>query len=243
MAGFFRSMGRIMGGGLRKAEWLAASLTGTEEDAVTAEQRAGRDLALAFLQQCQLDPDSEAVSFLAEMHDLLTAPLQDRRRKFTIRSVLYPEPNAFAFPGGYLFVSRSLLALCQGDADSIAFVLGHEMGHVVHRHCVDRIMTSSLLAGALSRLPVGGFVGRSVIQLVTSLLNQGYSRDQELEADQFGVRLARAAGFDPQGAVRLLLRLGSMTGDPGGPLRYFSSHPPVEVRIAAINHVLRKQLS
>src|SRR5689334_16192341 len=106
MAGFFKNMGRMVGGGLRKAEWLAASLTGTEEDAVTAEERVGRDLALAFLQQCQLDPDSEAIAFLAEMHDLLTARLQDRRRKFTIRSVLYPEPNAFAFPGGYLFVSR-----------------------------------------------------------------------------------------------------------------------------------------
>jgi predicted Zn-dependent protease len=243
MTGFFRNMGRMLGGGLRKADWLAASLTGTEEDASTAEQRVGRDLAQAFLQQCRLDPDPEAIAFLADMHDLLTATLQGKRRQFVIRSVLSAEPNAFAFPGGYIFVTRSLLALCQGDAAAIAFVLGHEMGHVVRRHAVDRVMTSSVLTGTLGRLPVGGLLGRSLIQLASSLLNQGYSRDQELEADAFGVRVARCAGFDPQGAVRLLDRLDRLAGrtaDPAGVSRYFSSHPPFGERIAAINRALRE---
>ena len=70
-----------------------------------------------------------------------------------------------------------------------------------------KLMTNSVLKGALQRLPVGGLIGKSLLGAASSLLSQGYSRDQELDADRFAGRLAALAGFEAEGGVRLLDRL------------------------------------
>jgi Zn-dependent protease with chaperone function len=135
-------------------------------------------------------------------------------------------------------VTRPLLALC--DEDELAFVLGHEMGHVLLRHAIDRVMAHSALNAAVGRLAAGGGVfGRSLAGVAAALLSQGYSQDQELDADRAGVRLARAAGFDPAAGARLLGRLAGVRGDLAGLSRYFSSHPPFEVRISHLGRVAR----
>src|SRR5205823_6424711 len=113
-------------------------------------------------------------------------------------AVRAPEINAFALPGGYVFVTRRLLDFSRWDHAELAFVLGHEMGHVVKRHAIERLMANALFGGIAARLPVGGAVLRPhVAALLSTLLRQGYSREQELEADAFGARVAHAAGFDP----------------------------------------------
>jgi predicted Zn-dependent protease len=99
------------------------------------------------------------------------------------------------------------------------------------------MMADSFLSGVLGRLPLGGGLLRpQIAALLSTLLRQGYSQEQELEADAAGLELARAAGFDAGGARRVLARLGA----PADPLlfSYFATHPPLEVRLA---HLERRQ--
>jgi predicted Zn-dependent protease len=230
----------MVGPQLRKADWLYRSLTGTEAEAIRAELAVGRDLAGAVAQQLEIDPEPAAGQLLDEVRARLGACLTNRQRQFTVRAVRSPEVNAFALPGGFVFVTRPLLEFCRWDADETAFVLGHEMAHVVLRHAIERLMASSAVRAALSRWgPAGGVLRQPVAGLAAALLNQGYSQDQELEADRLAVRLARAAGFDATAAARLLARLHAPAGDRSVVGSYFSSHPPLEVRRQQVRRALR----
>jgi len=234
LAGFFYKLGRFLGHQSRKANWAFRSLTGTEAEAVRAETAVGHDLARDVLEQTEADPDPEVARWLAEVGGLLAGALGQKERVFVFRSLLVPEPNAFALPGGFIFVTRALLRLCQGSHDDLAFILGHEMAHVICGHAMERLVARSLIGTAVGRLnpfrllrgPMGG--------LMSVLLQQGYSQDQELEADRVGTELARRAGFDPDAGPRLFEKLRQLFAGPGELAGYFSSHPPWEVRINSL---------
>lgn len=107
--------------------------------------------------------------------------------------------NAFALPGGHVFVGLGLLRQMTSE-DELAFVLGHEIEHIDHYHAAERIQIEAQLqrfdldaVAALAQIPLG-------------LWQAGYSKEQELEADREGLRLAAAAGYSPEGAVKLLER-------------------------------------
>jgi predicted Zn-dependent protease len=238
MAGFFYNLGRMVGPKVRKAEWVVRSLTGSEAEAVRAEQTVGRDLARAFLEQLEADPDPAAREHLDYLAAKLTAGQRDRRWGFRFTAVRAPEMNAFALPGGYVFVTRRLLEVCSWDHAELAFVLGHEMGHVVKRHAIERLMANTLFNGVAARLPVGGRLLRPhVAALLSNLLQQGYSREQELEADEFGARAAAAAGFDPAAGRRVLVRLAAESAAEPLLSGYFASHPPLDVRLRHLETV------
>jgi beta-barrel assembly-enhancing protease len=234
MGNFFYNLGRTVGPNLRKANWVLNSLTGSEADAIRAEHAVGRDLAQAFVQQVELDPDPAIRQRIDSIGQRLAGCLKERQHRFWFGVVHSTEINAYALPGGFIFAMRALLESCQWDPDEIAFLLGHEMAHVVKRHAIDRLMANSIISGGLGRLPVGGPLRAPFIQLAASLLSQGYSQDCELEADRLGAKLARAAGFDPAGAVRLLNRLRSLPSEALLLSSYLSSHPPVDARIRAV---------
>jgi predicted Zn-dependent protease len=225
MAGFLRGLGKFIGEQSRKAGWMFRSLTGTKEDAWKSEQAVGRDLARTLLAQVEVDPDPAVARWLDEIGGVLTGALRPPGRQFVFRSLLLPEPNAFALPGGYIFATRSLLRLCQRSHDDLAFVLGHEIGHVVRGHAMERLIAGSLLGASvrLLRVPVSG--------LLSTLLQQGYAQDQELEADREAVHLSRRAGFDATAGVRLLEQLRFSLAGPTELMGYFASHPPWDVRL------------
>jgi predicted Zn-dependent protease len=234
MRGFFYKLGRLVGPKVRQANWVMSSLTGTEADAVQAEYRVGCDLAQSFLAQMERESDPAICHLLDEIGGRLAACVKDRQRRFTFHAVRAGEINAYALPGGFVFLMRPLLALCQWDRDEIAFVIGHEMGHVIKRHAIHRLMASSLIRGSLGRLPVGGVLAAPARTMAATLLNQGYSQDQELEADALAVRLVQAAGYDARAGLRLLERFRTMPTEALQLSSYFSSHPPVDVRLRQV---------
>lgn len=121
-----------------------------------------------------------------------------------------PVRNAFAVPGGYVYVTRELLALMNSE-DELAFVLGHEMGHVAARHGQKRQTRSTIgsLGAVLAQVLTGSdLVGQVAGQVGQGLL-LGYSRGQENESDQLGVRYLSAAGYDPYAAPRMLSAMGA----------------------------------
>lgn len=240
MAGFFRNLGKMVGQNYRKADWLVRSMVGTETEAMEAEQAVGKDLAMAFAKENTLDPDPKSQQFLEKVSARLLECVVDPRRQFAFHSVEKPELNALAMPGGYIFVMRPLLDVCEWNEDEIAFVLGHEMGHVILKHTINRIMANTAVNTAFLRFPLGGLLGMGILHVVTELLDQGYSREQELDADGFGVKIAGYAGFDPHAGKRALSRLAQLPTEKWFGSTYFSSHPEWETRLANIDKVIEQ---
>jgi predicted Zn-dependent protease len=139
---------------------------------------------------------------------------------FTITTLNSPVMNAFAVPGGYVYITRQLLGLMDDEAE-LASVLGHEIGHIAARHSERRQSTTTrnTILGALGQILVGAVAGNSGLgQLLqqgigqgTQALTLGFSREQEFEADQLGISYMTAAGYDPNAAASLLASLGAAT--------------------------------
>lgn len=151
-----------------------------------------------------------------------------------------PDPNAFALPGGHVYVSRGLLALVN-EEDELANVLGHEIAHVAARHAVRRITVATpfalltgipaLLTGIVSPALGEGIAGAGA--LVGGLVLAPYSRDQEREADRLGMELAARGGWDPGAMSRFLTTLerDERAAGPDGGLSWFATHPATADRV------------
>jgi predicted Zn-dependent protease len=238
----FYNLGRRVGPKLRKAQWMWASFAGTEAEAIRLEHVVGLDLADEAGRQVALDRDPRTRQALDEVGRRLAACVANRLRSFHFDAFATGEPNAFALPGGFIFVSRSILELCRWDPSEMAFILAHEMGHVVRGHAIERIVTHTAVSVASRAAPVRGALGGWLKTVGIQYLQTAYSRDQELEADRLGVRLLRAAGFEPEGALRLLARLAELkrSAEPSGLGEYFSTHPTAEIRIESLRRFLAK---
>lgn len=236
----FYNLGRQMGPKVRKARWMWASFTGTEAEAIRLEHGVGLDLADEARQQLPLDPDPRTRQVLEEVGRRLAACVANRLRSFRFEAFATGEPNAFALPGGFIFVSRSILDLCQWDKNEVAFILAHEMGHVIRGHAIERIVTNTAVAAASRATPIRGALGGWLKTVGVQYLQTAYSRDHELEADRLGVRLLLAADFEPSGAIRLLARLADLkrAAEPSSLGEYFSTHPTSEIRIQSIRRFL-----
>ena len=242
MGGLFYSLGRKVGPKVRKARWMWQSIAGSEADALAVEHEVGRDLAGEIRRQLSCGRSPETDQILAEAGRRLAACVANKARTFNFETLDGPEPNAFALPGGFIFVSRSLVELCRHDRNEVAFILGHEMGHVIRGHAMSRIVSNSAIAVASRAAPIHGLLAGWLHRVGVQFLESAYSQDIESEADRFGVHLVAAAGYDPRACVQLLSRLAGLSSpahqfDLGG---YFSSHPPFDVRINRIGHLLRK---
>jgi predicted Zn-dependent protease len=241
MTSIFYRLGKMVGPQLRQANWFFRSLTDTEAEALRAETAVGRDLASSLLQQMELDRTPAVEALLADLKWRLAQSLRNRPRQFYFYAVNVPEINAFALPGGYVFVTRPLLEFCRWNPDELAFILGHEIAHIVQGHVMNRMLADSMIRVALRRLtPAGGLLGQPIAGLAANMLNKGYSQDQELEADRVGVQLAAHAGFDPTAAARLFARLASLGGNRSPLGGYFSMHPSLEIRIQHLNRFTRR---
>ena len=150
--------------------------------------------------------------------------------------------NAFALPGGYVYVTRGLLALVNDEAE-LAGVLGHEIGHVEARHSAQR--QTAAVGTSLLGAVVGAVVGNDAVSQVLGLGQKGflasYSRDQEYEADKLGVRALARSGYDPYAQADFLqsmdaemkLQARRAGSSYQGGTNWFASHPPTPDRVRA----------
>ncbi|MFC1714779.1 M48 family metalloprotease [Candidatus Poribacteria bacterium] len=152
--------------------------------------------------------------------------------------------NAFALPGGYIYITRGLLIKLENEAQ-LASVLGHEIGHVTARHGAKRL--TNTLGFNLGLLVVDQVASgkesyrkwRGLIMTSSSILfatvSLGYGRKDEFQADELGTSYAYKAGYEPEGMVQLLEVLKSMhSREPSSVEVFFSSHPRSSDRIAAV---------
>lgn len=175
--------------------------------------------------------------------------LGNARSDFTVTLLNSPVNNAFAIPGGYVYVTRQLVALMNNEAE-LAGVLGHEVGHVAARHSQKRESAAtrnsilgvlgSVLAGAVLGNSALGQLGQKIFSTGSQLLTLKYSRGQETEADSLGVTYLRRAGYDPHAMGTVLRSLAQqtaldarLTGSADKVPEWASTHPDPASRVTA----------
>jgi predicted Zn-dependent protease len=239
VSGFFYNLGRALGPQIRRGKWIWQSLTGSEEDAAKLEREVGRDIANEIRRRAKLDTDPQIARVLNETGARLADCLTNKRYKFSVQSLAGGTANAFALPGGFIFVNRSLIELCERNMDEVAFILGHEMGHVVRGHAINRIITNSAVT-AVGAAAWRGLAGAWLQKVGLQFLQSAYSREQELEADELAARLIVAAGYNREAPEVVLSRLAGLKRDniELAVGKYFSSHPAFGERVENIRHIL-----
>jgi predicted Zn-dependent protease len=163
----------------------------------------------------------------------LAAQTQLAHRPWTFHVVRDPALNAFALPGGHVYVHTGLVEAAGSEAE-LAGVLAHEVAHVSERHGVERL-AAQLGVQLLGRIVLGeeaGVVERIAAELLASGALAKFSRDDEREADRVGLRLLARAGFPPEAMARMFqVLLEARRRRPNAVERFFASHPVTEERI------------
>jgi predicted Zn-dependent protease len=168
---------------------------GKEQDPRIREQMGGRY------------EDGSLQAYVTRVGQALAANAELPGLKFTFTVLNAPDVNAFALPGGYIYVTRGLIALADSEAQ-LAGVLAHEIGHVTGRHAAQRYSWASVaqLGGMLLRATDAREFGKAY-DLGGQVFLSSYSRDQEFEADTLGIRYLARAGYDPTGVPKFLAKL------------------------------------
>ncbi len=205
------------------------------------EREIGAKEAKKVEQQIGLTDNPSLGAYVESLGQRLAAhsPRQDVPYQFYVVEMV--EPNAFALPGGFVYVSRGLLPIVNSE-DELAGVVGHEIGHVAARHSVQRLSAAAPFA------IVGGVTGAvtgivsdnlsdavmGITGLAGSVFLAPYSRSQEREADTVGVDLAAASGYDPKGLSRFLQALevqDTLRKEKPKSPSFFDSHPATPERV------------
>jgi len=152
-----------------------------------------------------------------------------------------PVVNAFALPGGYIYVTRGLIALANNEAE-LAGVIAHEIGHITGRHAAARMSQGVLvgLGAAILSAATGSQAVGQVAGVGSDLYIKSYSRGQEDQADELGVRYLAKAGYDPKAMASFLASLDAQTKldariagkSEGAGMNYFSTHPVTADRVS-----------
>ncbi len=240
MAGMFYSLGKMLGPKLRKGKWIWKTLAADADEAVEAEHEVGLDVVQTLKTSLTLSDDKELKTFVTRTGSKLTARLANKKIRFAFLVYADNSPNAFAVPGGFVFVSTALLSLYDNDADMTAFVVAHEMGHIVRRHAVNRLINAAAVSAATRLLPAKGQLAAMLKNTGIKFFQSAYSRSQELEADTFGVKLMKSGGYDCKKAIDALEKLAQFQNKDGQQTanEYFSTHPQTAERIETIRGII-----
>jgi predicted Zn-dependent protease len=217
------------------------------------EIRVGKELAERYKYMERLRDDHDEDQQFRLYIEKVGATVSVRaQRKLPYRFHYIPDQymvNAFAIPGGHVYIGKGLLDLMDSE-DELAAVLGHEIEHIDRRHAVERLQTQATLRhlGLL----------RLLVELPVEIFQAGYSKEQELEADREGTRLAVMSGYSANGAVRMFeaferrfreVREQQATSPQGETARivlatmgeYFRSHPSTSERVTQIQNLIAQE--
>ena len=193
------------------------------------ERALGRQLAQEVERQAKIIDDPLIAEYINRLGQNL-ARNSDAKGPFTFKVIESPEVNAFALPGGYVFVYSGLIRIAD-EEDELAAAMAHEIAHVAARH-MTRQATKTQLAN-MATIPAGIFLGgwtgyaaRQGAGLAIPMSFLSFARKDESEADYLGVQYLYAAGYDPTGAISIFEKMEALERrTPGTISRAFSTHP------------------
>jgi predicted Zn-dependent protease len=226
------------------------NITGEKQHiAISAEQEIAMGLQSAP-QMAQefggVSRNEKATQLVKQVGARIVANSTARQTPYRYEFHLLADPqtiNAFALPGGQVFITEALLGRLETE-DQLAGVLGHEVGHVVARHSAERLAQMELaqgLTGAVTMAtydpsnPNGGYLAN----MVANMLTMKYGRDQELQSDDLGVRFMIESGYNPEDLIGVMEILKQAAG-PNRTPEFQSTHPDPENRAQKIKEAIEK---
>lgn len=213
------------------------------------DKQMGKANAEMVASQMGIYENEQMTAYVRSVGERLVAQLDKPLFEYQFHLVEEPSPNAFALPGGYLYVTTGLLPILQSE-DELACILGHEIIHSNNRHSIKQLRKKIL--PKMLEIPgnlIGmfdedlGAVFTKPIETSNELLFASHSRKSEKEADKLGIELAAKAGYDPQAMTTALSRLSrsvEVAMDQKESRSYFSDHPYTPDRVKSINKQIKK---
>jgi predicted Zn-dependent protease len=214
---------------------------------VSDEITLGREAQGQVRRQVPQVTDKAVVDYVARLGRQLAARAAGPRYPYSFSIANYRELNAFALPGGPVWVHRGILHEVANESQ-LAGVLAHEVAHIAQRHAADQITKQLVANGLLGLLGavLGNDGGARAAQMGAQVLANGYllkfSRDDEREADRVGIDIMRRAGWDPRGMADFMDTLARRSGrDPGSVEAFLSSHPAPAERAALLRRTIGRR--
>ena len=232
---------------------LAKDKQGKEKDpsrgvnfySIEREIALGKELAEEVERESKFVDDPVVTEYVNRIGQNLVRN-SDAKVPFTIKVVDSKEINAFALPGGFLFVNSGLILKADNEAE-LAGVMAHEIGHVAARHATKQATRGEIVNyAAIGLIFIGGWAGYAAQQAATIAIPVGlmkFSRGMEAEADRLGLDYVDRAGYDPLALVDFFEKLQTLEKkQPGTIARVFSSHPMTGSRIDAAQKEIQRDL-
>jgi len=230
---------------LKLTEIVAKGLKSFGDVPEEKEIQMGKDLSAALLGAAPLVDDPAVQNYLNQLGRWLALQTERPDLPWTFAVIDTDTVNAFAAPGGYVFVTRGLFLMLRNEAE-LAGVVGHEIAHVVRRHhlvAIEKQLRASLatdVAGMMVEYDsemVDALVGAGM-----ELYSKGLDRDDEYEADRMGVVVAARSGYDAFGLPAMLLTLYDRNENDQNLSFLFSTHPPTVDRLGQLDREMQGRM-
>ena len=197
------------------------------------EWQLGNQLAQDVARQVHLNNDPQLNAYITQMGQRIVAQTNMAQLPWHFYVVDDPAINAFAIPGGHVYVNTGLIN-ATANASELAGVMGHEISHVLARHSTEQISRQQGI-GVLASLVLGqnpNQIAAIAAQIAAGGALARFSREAEEEADELGIRAMHAAGYDPRGMATMFQKLmANSKGQPGKVEQFFSTHPLTQDRV------------
>ena len=221
-------------------------VSSSQEMTYESERTIGESLALESMQRFGEPVNSEALQRYVNLVGNAVAG-NSRRSTIPYQFVVLDSKvqNAFAAPGGVIFISRALLDILENEAE-LAAVLAHEVGHVAEKHALKSIRRAQFLqgVGTISAATMKGSDGKKFESMIgdmqATLFDKGLDKGMEYEADLAALETTYRTGYDPSAMVSVLQKLKKLQDGQAGNGSWFSTHPPLDERIARLNAGMEK---
>lgn len=222
--------------------WLSAATAMAQFSLVSVDQEIeiGRQANAQVRQEVPEVRDAQTTAYIRSIGQRLARHAPGPRYPYSFSVADYREINAFALPGGPVWIHRGVLHAATNESQ-LAGVMAHEIAHIGQRHAADQLTKATITNFGLGVLGavLGNSGGASAAQMAAGFLANGiflkFSRDDEREADQVGLQIMRRAGWDGRGMVELFEVLQrEAKRNPGSVETFFSSHPSPQDRIGRL---------
>jgi len=215
-------------------------LSAVRELSLEEEIEIGRQISGNLLGAAPLVPDDALQGYVNKVGRWIASQSGRADLKWTFGVIDSADINAFAAPGGYVFITKGLYARLQDEAQ-LAGVLAHEIAHVQEKHHLKVLQKQQLMnlgSEALSRKVKGEEVVQKLIGSGAEILARGLDKSAELEADRVGVVLAARAGYDAFGLPAVLQDIGANAKEGGSVALLFKTHPHPDERLGALSEAM-----